>query len=393
MHIPRGFRGGSAKAGLKKSGAPDIGLIVSDRPCAAAGLFTRNRFAGANIGVCREHLARGPMRGLVVHAGQANACTGAAGVEVARETAQAAAELAGCSPRDFVVGSTGVIGVLPDIAKIRAGLAAIWQAGLAPEGLLDVGRAMMTTDLVAKTAGARFRLAGKQVTILGIAKGSGMIHPNMGTMLAYVFTDAAVEKPLLRRALKQATDASFNCLTVDGDTSTSDMVVALANGVAGTGRLDAKDAAEFTRRLTGVCQQLARAVARDGEGATRLVTVRVRGAASVADARRAAMAVGTSNLVKTAIFGRDPNWGRIACAVGYSGARFDPERVALRLGGTRIFAHGQPVAQDRAALSRYLRENEEIELEISLGAGRAEATVWTCDFSYDYVKINAEYTT
>ncbi|MDK2971300.1 MAG: glutamate N-acetyltransferase / amino-acid N-acetyltransferase [Candidatus Sumerlaeota bacterium] len=393
MKFPKGFRGGAAAAGLKKSGKKDIGLILSDVPCAGAGVFTRNLFAGANIAVCRRHLAKGTMRGIVVHAGQANACTGTEGEKVAEATAAAVARLIGADPAEFVVGSTGVIGVLPDLGRIEAGLKSIAEAGLSPEGIEDVGRAMMTTDLVPKSAEGTCRMGGKQVRILGLAKGSGMIHPNMGTMLAYILTDARLPRPELRAALRAASDASFNCMTVDGDTSTSDMLVALANGAAGNESISAEELVKFREALTKVCQSLARQVASDGEGATRLVTIRVAKAKSAADAKRAAMAVGTSSLVKTAIFGRDPNWGRIACAVGYSGASFDPKRVSIKLGGTRIFAQGRPVAQDRAALAQYLRDEKEVRMEIELNAGAAEATVWTCDFSYDYVKINAEYTT
>ncbi|MBX3730071.1 MAG: bifunctional glutamate N-acetyltransferase/amino-acid acetyltransferase ArgJ, partial [Candidatus Sumerlaeia bacterium] len=325
--------------------------------------------------------------------GQANACTGSAGVKLAQATAGAAAELLDARTEDFVVGSTGVIGVLPDLARIRSGLEQIVAAGLTPEGIEAVGKAMMTTDLVPKSAEATCRLGGKQVRLLGLVKGSGMIHPNMGTMLAYVLTDARLPKGELRRALRDAADASFHCLTVDGDTSTSDMVVALANGAADNEAMSSADLEDFRGALTKVCQSLARQVAADGEGATRLVTIRVRQAGSVADARRAGMAVGSSNLVKTAIFGRDPNWGRIACAVGNSGAAFDPDRVAIKLQGAAIFAQGRPLAHDRAAVSRALADSKEVLIEISLGAGDQQATVWTCDFSYDYVRINAEYTT
>lgn len=391
--VPLGFTGGALAAGLKKSGALDLGLIVSDRPCTGAGVFTTNRFPGANIGLCREALARGSMRGIVVHAGQANACTGKEGVRVAERTAKAAAELLGADPSEFVVGSTGVIGVLPDAGKIRNGLDRIVAEGLDADGVLAAGRAMMTTDLVPKMCARTLRLGARKVRLLGMTKGSGMIHPSMATMLAYIVTDAAIPRAALRRMLTRAVDRSFHCLTVDGDTSTSDMVVALANGAAENGKLSEADAAAFERALTEVCRDLARRIARDGEGATRLVTIRVREAVSEADARKVAKTVGSSSLVKTAIFGRDPNWGRIACAVGYSEGRFEPEKVVIRLGKTRIFAAGKPVAHDRPALADYLRNNDEVIVEIRLGAGEAGAEVWTCDFSYDYVRINAEYTT
>ncbi len=395
MRFPKGFSGGSTKAGLKASGKPDVGLVVSDRPCVAAGMFTKNRFAGANIPFCRKVLRRGSVRAVVVHAGQANACTGREGQEVARQTAVAVSGSVGCGHNEVIVGSTGVIGVLPDLARIQNGIRSIAEKGLAPEGLLAAGKAMMTTDTVQKTVAVRFLLGGKMVSMVGIAKGSGMIHPNMATMLSYVFTDAKISKTALRIAFRDAVEGSFNCLTVDGDTSTSDMAVVLANGAAGNREVkpQGKDFATFAGKLAHVCTTLSRMVARDGEGATRLVTVRVRRAATFEDARRAAKAVANSNLVKTAVFGRDPNWGRIACAIGYCGARFAPEKVTIRLGRALIFAKEKPAAYDRKALSKYLADSEEVLVDISLGSGRSEAVVSTCDLSYDYVRINAEYTT
>ncbi|MCB2153641.1 bifunctional glutamate N-acetyltransferase/amino-acid acetyltransferase ArgJ [bacterium] len=393
--FPLGFRAGATAAGLKPSGRDDLGLIVSDRPCVAAALFTRNKFPGENIKVCRDHLSRGAIRALVVHAGQANACTGSAGEKAARDTAQAAAEVAGCGETEVLVGSTGVIGTVPKVDRIRAGLAALGDAELTSEGILHVGRAMMTTDTVSKTATAKVRIGGKTIRILGIAKGSGMIHPNLGTMLVYVMTDAAVAKPALKKALSTAADETFNCLTVDGDTSTSDMVVVMANGAAGNASLKVSDPefAKFQKKITAVCSELARSVAADGEGATKLVSVRARKATNVKDARKVAMAVASSNLLKCAIFGHDPNWGRIACAVGYSGGRFEPAKVVIKLGKAVVFRKGQPAPHDRPAIAEYLKTSDEILIDVELGAGTAEATAWTCDLTYDYVKINAEYTT
>lgn len=390
LRVP-GFRAGAVACGLKPSGKPDLGLVVADAPCAAAGLFTTNRFAGANIPVCREHLG-GPIRALLVHAGQANACTGAAGTKVALSSCEAVAQRIGAAPNEVVVGSTGVIGVLPDITKIRAGIA---KVELHDGGIAEVGRAMMTTDLVPKSARATLKIGGSKVTVAGIAKGSGMIQPHMATMLSYVFTDARVPRALLRRAMAWSVERSFNSLTVDGDMSTSDMAVTMASGVAGNAALKAtdKDFLKLRDALGEVCTELARAVARDGEGATRLVTVTVRDAATESDARTVARAIANSNLVKCAIFGRDPNWGRIACAVGTTDARFDPAKVSIRIGEHPVFAAGAPTKVDKTAVSAYMKDNAELTIEVRLGAGKESASVYTCDLTDGYVRINADYTT
>lgn len=393
--VPHGFKAGVTTAGLKPSGAADLALIVSELPAVGAGVFTTNRFAGANIALCREHLASGSVRAVVIHAGQANACTGKAGDAAALATARKAAEVLGVKVEEIVVGSTGVIGVLPAVEKISAGLEKIGTHGLSAGLFPELSKAIMTTDTKPKLASVRLKIGGKQVTLLGVAKGAGMINPSMGTMLGYVVTDAIIAKPLLKKALAQATESTFNCLTVDGDTSTSDMLVVMANGAAANAPIRAAgaDLDKFTEALTAICQHLARAVAADGEGATRLVSVTVNNAKSFEDARLVAKAVASSSLVKCAIFGRDPNWGRIAAAVGYSGGTFDPAKVRIAIGKDLVFEKGQPALQDRMALSKYLMESPEVDISISLAAGKATATVWTCDFSLDYVRINAHYTT
>lgn len=393
--VPQGFKAGVTTAGLKPSGAADLALIVSELPATGAGVFTTNRFAGANIALCREHLAKGSMRAIVVHAGQANACTGKAGEAAALATARKAAEALGVKPEEIVVGSTGVIGVLPAVEKIAAGIDKIAQQGLRADAFPELSKAIMTTDTRPKLASVRLKIGGKQVTLLGVAKGAGMINPSMATMLGYIVTDAIIAKPMLKKALADATERTFNCLTVDGDTSTSDMLVVLANGAAANApiRSAGADYDKFVEALAAICQYLARAVAADGEGATRLVSVTVNNAKSFEDARQVAKAVASSSLVKCAIFGRDPNWGRIAAAVGYSGGTFDPAKVRIAIGKDLVFEKGQPALQDRMALSKYLMESSEIEIAISLGAGKSAATVWTCDFSLDYVRINAHYTT
>lgn len=392
--IPLGITGAAAAAGLKPSGKADLGLLLSDRPCAWAALQTRNRFEGANLVLNRERLeSGGPLRAIVVHAGQANACTGAEGLAVARATAEAAAAACGVDAASVLVGSTGVIGVLPDIGKLRAGLAAIKVSGLSEAGVLEVGKAMMTTDLVPKSAARELVLGGRAIRILGMTKGSGMIHPSMATMLAWTMTDAPVAQEDLRRVWPRVVDRSFHALTVDGDTSTSDIAAVLANGAAGGGALAGADLDAFESALAEACADLARQIARDGEGATRLLVVRTSEAASEADARRVSMAIARSSLVKTAIFGRDPNWGRIAAAVGVADARYEPADVTIRIGGTVVFASGRPAPFDRPAVQEYLRGGDEVLVEVSLGAGGREGTVWSCDLTDGYIRINADYTT
>jgi glutamate N-acetyltransferase/amino-acid N-acetyltransferase len=395
IQFPQGFVGNGGAVGLKKSGKPDLGVLFSERSCSAAGMFTTNKFTGANIPYCHRVLKHGVARGILIHSGQANVCTGKAGDVIARQILDQAAGKLSCKPEELFLGSTGVIGQAPDTGKLAAGLDTLLAQGVSREGLPMVARAMMTTDLTEKVGSRTVTIHGKKVVITGFAKGSGMIHPNMATMLCYLFTDATIDATNLEKAFRGAINRSFNCLTVDGDTSTSDMVVMLANGAAGNASLVAGSAEfeAFTAALTDLAQELARKVAADGEGATKLVTIRVTGAADEADAQRVGKAVGNSNLVKTALFGNDPNWGRLACAVGYSGAAFEPEGVSILLEGELIFQANEPIPFDKAAMSMRLKAAKEVLIEIDLGAGSGAATIWTCDFSYDYVKINAEYTT
>lgn len=396
LACPRGFRAGGLRAGLKASGRMDLTLITSDFPCVGAAMFTRNRFPGAPIIVSHEHLrlAGSRIRAIVVNSGQANACAGKEGIKAALGMCRATAEHIGCRLQDVLVSSTGVIGRIPDLKKIQAALAT-----LAPEesesGWMQAAEGICTTDTRTKTASREIRTGKTRVRVLGIAKGSGMIHPAMATMLAFVATDARIGKADLNRAMKTAVDRSFHCLTVDGDTSTSDSIVVLANGAAGGDviRGGTPEYKAFTEALTAVCAELAREIARDGEGATRLVTVAVRNGRTEAEARECAMAIAGSNLVKCAIFGRDPNWGRLACAVGNCNARYDPQRVVIRIGPTTVFSHGRPAKFQESVVHDYLESNTEIAIHVNLGAGKETATVWTCDFSYDYVKINAEYRT
>lgn len=393
--LPAGFKGNGISAGLKKSGKPDLGIIFSEFNCTAAGVFTTNRVQGANIPLNIENLKNSVTRGVIVHSGQANVCTGEEGNRVANETLQAVSKATSTKPDEWILGSTGVIGVLPNLEKLQAGITKTVEEGLTKEGLRKVSKAMLTTDLVEKVFSTTVELGGKQCTITGFAKGSGMIHPNMATMLAYIMTDAAISKEALSQALKKATDYSFNSMTVDGDTSTSDMSVVLANGAAGNDEVqdDTTDADAFTQALTKVSQELAIKIARDGEGATRLVTIKSIGAKSWEQGRDIAKSVAESNLVKTALFGRDPNWGRIACAIGYSGNIEDVSKLEIKLMDVTIFKNMEPVSFDKPMLSQKMKDTEDIDITIDLGLGDAEATVWTCDLTYDYVKINAEYTT
>jgi len=390
-----GFRAAGVACGVKKSGAPDLALLVSDVPAAAAGVFTRSTVVGAPVTVSRARVARGRARGVVANSGCSNVAMGARGVRDAEAMAAAAARAVGCPAAEMLVASTGVIGMPLPMARIRRGIRAA-EVALAEDGLPAAARAIMTTDRVPKLAARRVRLGGRLVTIAGIAKGSGMIEPNMATLLAFLATDAAIAPAALRVLLRRAADASFNRLSIDGESSTSDTLLLLANGVAGNPTLRSAAGAgarAFAAALEEVCVELVRALARDGEGATKLVTVRVRGARSAAEAERAAKRIANSALVKTALFGGDPNWGRVLQTVGAGRVDLDLARAEVRWAGVTVFRAGRsagPAARRRAGAAM---AEPEIEVVVDLARGRAEATVWTCDLSYDYVKINAEYTT
>ncbi len=389
---PRGFRAAGVAAGIKPSGNPDVALIVSDTVASAAAVFTTNRVVAAPVLVSREHLADGQARVIAVNAGCANAVTGEQGLQDARKMAALAAAATGAAPEEVVVCSTGVIGRPLPMDRLEAGLRAAAEQ-LSPDGGPAAARAIMTTDTRPKEIAVEVAVDGQAVRIGGICKGSGMIAPNMATMLAFITTDAEVWPEVLAGALRSAAERTFNCVTVDGDTSTNDTLAILANGAAGV-RVPPFSPAynRFCDGLLEVCTYLARELARDGEGATKLVTVEVRGAVSPVQARKVARSIANSPLVKTALFGNDPNWGRILCAAGYSGAPLDPHRLALTLCGVPLVREGEPVPFDEAAASAAMKSPENHVL-VDLGQGRSSATVYTCDFSYDYVRINAEYTT
>jgi len=390
--LPKGFLASGVAAGIKKV-KRDLALIYSEVPAAAAGVFTTNRVKAAPLLVTAARLARGVAQAVVVNSGNANACTGEEGYADALAMARLAATVMKLPEELVLVSSTGVIGQRLPLEKIAAALPAA-VAALDVTGHAAAAEAILTTDTVTKEAAVRFSVGGCTCAVGGMAKGSGMIHPNMATMLAFITTDVAIEAALLRRALKEAVDASFNMITVDGDTSTNDMVVVLANGMAGNPKLTAAGPAyaDFVAALTAVCTELAKKIARDGEGATRLIEVRVTGAKTLADARLAARAIAGSNLVKTAVFGRDANWGRILCAAGYSGAAFDPAKVAIFIGAEQVAAGGAGLPFSEARASRELAQDP-VVITVDFNEGAAAAVAWGCDLTYDYVRINASYRT
>jgi len=394
LRVP-GFRFAGVSCGIKQAG-PDLALLVSERPAHAAGRFTRSTVTGAPVQVSREALARGGrMRAVAANSGCSNVAMGERGLRDARAMARLAASALGCDPGEVLVASTGVIGEPLPLSRLRAGMPVAARA-LAADGLADAARAIMTTDTVPKLAGRRLGIGGRTVTLAGIAKGSGMVEPDMGTVLAFVLTDAAVSRAWLRRAWRRVVDESLNRVSVDGEGSTSDMALVLANGVAGNPPIRADDGADARRleqALRELCVELARALARDGEGATRLVTVRVAGARTRAHADRAARRIANSLLVKTALFGADANWGRVLQTVGAGRIPLDLARTEVRLAGVTVFRRGASAGPAARARAEARMKADEVELAVRLGTGPGEAHVWTCDLGYDYVRINAEYTT
>lgn len=399
----QGFKAAGIHAGFRKNPERfDMALVVADEPCACAGTFTQNVFCAAPVIVSREHLegvSYGTARAAVVNSGIANAATGERGLEAAREMARITGDAVGCPAQEVMVASTGVIGQHLPLEPFATGVPAAC-ALLSREGGHDAARAIMTTDTHPKESAATFSVdaaayEGCTFTVGGMAKGSGMIMPNMATMISVLTTDAPIPAALLHKALSSAVNQSFNKVTVDGDTSTNDTCVLFASGkaAAASAPLAGEDSvlyAEFCQALNAVTQKLARKMASDGEGATKLVTVTVRGAANDAEADLAARTVANSPLVKTAIYGHDANWGRIAGALGRSGAKFAQENVDIDIMGMPVLRDGLPVPfSEEEALRRF--EADEIVLEASLGAGDAETTVWTCDFSHEYVSINGDY--
>jgi glutamate N-acetyltransferase/amino-acid N-acetyltransferase len=399
----RGFRAGTAACGIKAftagaSGIPtgqrdDLVVIQSTNPCDAGGVFTTNKIKSASVVIDELHLQHNHVQALVVISGNANACTGAQGFKDALQMAKLTADKLDLDPDQVLVGTTGVIGRYLPMDAVKAGIATACVA-LSPNHGIDAARAIMTTDTVPKTAQTEIEIDGRTVRVGGMCKGSGMIHPNMATMLAYITTDAAVEPGLMARLARPVADRSFNQVTIDGDSSTNDTFLLLANGAAGNDvvRDGTPDAEALEAAIVDVARELARAIARDGEGATKMIAVRVQGAESDQEARTAARAVASSSLVKTAVHGGDPNWGRIVCALGYSGAELALDRLRLTIGGLVVFERGAGVDVDLSAVRRAF-EQPEIEIVATLGLANGHAEAWGCDLSEEYVRINAEYTT
>ena len=399
----RGFRAGTAACGIKAftagaSAIPrgqrdDLCVIHSAYPCDAGGVFTTNKVKSASVVIDQLHLQRNRVQALTINSGNANACTGAQGFRDALLMATLSADRLDLDPAQVLVSSPGVIGRFLPMDAIKSGITEAC-GHLSPTAGDAAARAIMTTDTVPKTAKTELDLAGATVRIGGMCKGSGMIHPNMATMLAYITTDAVVEPGLLGKMTKSIADRSFNQVTVDGDSSTNDSFLILANGGAGNEpiRAGTHEADRLRTAIEKVARELARSIARDGEGATKLITVRVVEATSSADARLAARTVASSSLVKTAVHGGDPNWGRIVCALGYSGAELALDRLHLTIGGLVVFERGAGVDVDLAAV-RQAFEQPEIEIVATLGLGEGSAEAWGCDLSEEYVRINADYTT
>jgi glutamate N-acetyltransferase/amino-acid N-acetyltransferase len=390
---PAGFSAAGIACGIKKSGAPDLALLACDRPVPTAAIFTTNRAVAAPVVVSRAHLAStgGRARAIVVNSGCANACTGAQGLEVARLMAAETARALGCEAEDVLVGSTGVIGVALDPQVVSSGIITA-AAALAPDGGALAARAIMTTDPAPKEHAVAGIAGGRRFHVGGMAKGAGMIEPNMATMLAFLTTDAVIDQALLRRALVEVAHETFNAISVDGECSTNDCVALMASGGSGV-VIDETTYADFTAALGAVAHRLATEIVRRGEGATKLITVRTAGAASAEDARKAARAIANSLLVKTAVHGGDPNWGRLVAVAGRAGVGFELSAARVAIGPVVLFERGRPHDERAEQAAEYLRRDD-VTLLVDLGTGgRHTSTMWTCDLSAEYVKINAEYRT
>ena len=395
--LPHGFRFAATACGLKKTGALDLAIFSSDVPASAAAVFTQNLVVAPPVIVSRQHLraSKGRMRAVVVNAGNANCATGAAGFAAAQRTVAETAKRLGCQPQEVFVCSTGVIGVPLPVDKILRALPMLSRnRRSSARSFAELSLAICTTDTRPKTAASSFKMAGKRIHLVGCAKGAGMIHPNMATTLAFVTTDAAIAPSLLQKTLREVTSRTFNSISIDGDTSTNDTLLVLANGAAGAPSIKSGTAAHraFTEALEEVCHSLALQIVADGEGAQRVVEIDVRGAKTEAAARKIAETIATSPLVKTAFAGGDPNWGRVFAAAGRAGVPFAPDRVDITMAGIPVFRRGQPLNfNERAASNRLLAKH--VPIVMHLHAGPAAARYWTCDFTAEYVRINASYRT
>lgn len=386
---PRRFLAGAVEAAIKYRGRLDLGLLYSEKPSISAAVFTGNRIKAAPILISMKHQELGKARAVVVNSGCANACTGDKGIMDAEAMAEATAFKLGIERREVLVASTGVIGVQMPVGRIKS---AIPRIKLSRNGGHRLARAIMTTDTHPKEIALRVTDDTGHYIIGGIAKGAGMIHPNMATLLSFLSTDARVSPGFLQKALKTAVDMSFNMITIDGDTSTNDMVSIIANGEAGNTPVNARNGRIFQAALNQVCKYLACSIAGDGEGATKLIEVGVIGARNITDARKAARTIAGSALIKTAIHGNDPNWGRIVAALGRSGTHFEEQRLDVSLQGTQVLKQGNPVPFVKENLSRKLK-TDKVYIQLDLNVAGGEATGWGCDLSQEYVTINSDYTT
>lgn len=394
LAIPAGFRAGAVRAGIKASGSLDLAVLVADRPCRAAGTFTTNRVVAAPVRWDRERVPAAGVRAIVINAGNANAATGDAGYEDARRTAALAAAALGCAADDVLVASTGVIGHRLPMAKVEAGLGAALAAATADEAAFhDVSRAILTTDTRPKVVSRRATIGGATITLFGMAKGAAMIGPRMATMLGFFLTDARVAEGDLQAILAEAVEESFNCISVEGHTSTNDTVLLLADGSASATDLAGADLAAFAALVRAACMDLARMIPEDGEGATHTITIDVEGCRDRESARTIARAVADSPLVKTAIHGADPNWGRIVSAAGYAGIPFEESELSLWLNGEPLYRSGVPLDFDAPAVSARIRANRDVHIRLALTHGPASIRFWTCDLTAEYVHLNADYTT
>ena len=395
--LPRGFRFAATACGLKKTGALDLALLSSDVPASAAAVFTQNLVVAAPVVVSKAHLkaSKGRMRAVIVNAGNANCATGVVGYAASVRTVQETARHLRCRPEEVFVCSTGVIGVPLPVDKVLRALSGITKNRRpSARSFAEFSLAICTTDTRPKTAAAWFKMAGKRIHLVGCSKGAGMIHPNMATTLAFVATDANISPSLLQRTLREVISRTFNAISIDGDTSTNDTLLVLANGASGAPAIKAGSTAHraFTKALEEVCQSLALQIVADGEGAQRVIEIEVRGAKTESAARRIAETIATSPLVKTAFAGGDPNWGRVFAAAGRAGVKFDPDRVDIHMAGIPVLRRGQPVDFNERAASNRLLEKE-VQVTVNLHAGRSTARYWTCDFTAEYVRINASYRT
>jgi glutamate N-acetyltransferase/amino-acid N-acetyltransferase len=385
-----GFLAGAVRAGIKSKDELDLAILCSEVPCTAAGVFTTNQIKSAPVVLSQRHIAKGQAQAIVVNSGCANACTGEPGLADAQEMAQLTAAKLGISPEEVLVASTGVIGVPLPMDKIRTGIPKIKPTR---RGGHDFCRAIMTTDTRLKEMAVQVDSKGTKFTMGGVAKGAGMIYPNMATMLCFIATDAVVGVDFLRAALQEAVDCSFNMVSIDGDTSPSDCAFLLANGLAGNEPIGFENGSTFQEALTAVCTHLAKSVARDGEGATKLIEVTIEGAEGQIWARQAARTIAGSPLVKAAIHGNDPNWGRIVAALGRSGARVREDRLDVYLNDICVMKQGCPAPFDKAEMISALSHSDNVLIRLGLNLGDGQATAWGCDLSEEYVTINSAYTT